>query len=73
MILLKCKGGYDRDIDALENDSLWVTNIYKMNNSMDLGFYINPERTAVDDRVLIFQKSICENCTEPLLWLRSGR
>ena len=44
-----------------------------MNDPMDLGFYINPERAAVDDRVLIFQKSICENCTEPLLWLRSGR
>ena len=42
MILLKYTGGYDRDIDTLENDSLWVTNIYKMNNSMDLGFYINP-------------------------------
>lgn len=61
MILLKYKGGYDRDIDALENDSLWVTNIYEMNDPMDLGFYINPERVVIDDRVLIFQKSICEN------------
>ena len=64
MILLKYTGGYDRDIDALENDSLWVTNIYKMNDPMDLGFYINPERAVVDDRVLIFQKTLV--CTGDL-------
>ena len=32
-----------------------------MNDPMYLGFYINPERAVVDDRVLIFQKSIREN------------
>ena len=39
--MYKFKSGNDRDVEALLNNQLWISTLEKMNDPMDLGFYIN--------------------------------
>ena len=47
--MYKFKSANDRDVEALLNNQLWISTLEKMNDPMDLGFYINSSKHSDND------------------------
>lgn len=47
--MYKFKSANDKDIEALLNNQLWVSTLEKMNDPMDLGFYIDSSKHSDKD------------------------
>lgn len=47
--MYKFKSANDRDVEALLNNQLWISTLEKMNDPMDLGFYINSSKYSDKD------------------------
>lgn len=59
--LYKFKEANEQSISALEQNQLWISSVYKMNDPMDLGFYIDKTKILfnyLDDEIIEFQKNI---------------
>lgn len=58
--LYKFKGSAQYNIDALLNNQLWISSLNKMNDPMDMGFYIDEEKVKnekySDEDIIRFQK-----------------
>lgn len=55
--MYKFKSANDRDIDALLKNQLWISTLEKMNDPMDLGFYINNTKYS-DEEIRQFQDEL---------------
>lgn len=57
--LYKYKAGTERDIDNLLNDKLFVSSLNKMNDPLELGFYVEKEKNL--SCIVEFQKALLES------------
>ena len=55
--MYKFKAGTDRDITTLKNDQLWISTLAKMNDPMDLGFYIKGKAYS-EEEICNFQEAL---------------